>query len=77
MQWHAIAIHRLGVISMEDRPDILNGMKDKFIAEFETLQSERDKSEVNINNKACNTLKEAELELAENCPQHGLSNSIK
>ena len=74
-QRHDNALHRLGVISTEDKPDTVNGMKDKFIAEFETMQSERDEMEININNKACNTLKEAELQLAAGCPEYGLSKS--
>jgi hypothetical protein len=67
---------RLGVISTEDKLDIFNGMKDKFIAEFDKIQSERDEMEVNITKKASNTLQEAERHLAENCPQHGLSKSL-
>lgn len=74
-QCHDSALHRLGVISTEDKPDIVNGMKDKFLAEFEKMQSERDEMEININNKACNTLKEAELQLAAGCPEYGLSKS--
>ena len=49
-------------------------MKDKFIADFEKVQSERDETEVDITNKARNTLKEAEHQLAENCPQYGFIN---
>ncbi len=64
------------MISMEDKLDIFNGMKDKFIAEFEKMQSERDETEANITNKASNTLQEAECHLADNCPQHGLSKSL-
>ena len=61
------------MISMEDKPDIYNGMKDKFTAKFEQIQAERIEMEININNKASNTLKEAELQLAANCPEYGLS----
>lgn len=61
---------------MEDKLDIFNGMKDKFIADFEKMQSEREEMEVDITNKARNTLKEAEDQLAESCPQHGFSKSI-
>ena len=63
------------MISTEDKPDIINEMKDKFITEFKEMQSERDETEVNINNKARNTLKEAEFQLAANCPEYGLSKS--
>ena len=66
-------MHRLGVIAMEEKPNIFNRMKDKFMAEFEKMQSEREEVEITINNKARNTLKDAELELAANCPQYGLS----
>ena len=61
------------MISMEDKLDIFNGMKDKFLADFEKMQSERDEMEIDITNKARNTLKEAEHQLAESCPQHGFS----
>ena len=64
------------MISTEDKLNIFNGMKDKFIADFEKMQSDRDEMEVDITNKARNTLKEAEHQLAENCPQHGFSKSI-
>ena len=64
------------MISTEDKLDIFNGMKDKFIADFEKMQSDRDETEVEITNKARNTLKEAEYQLAENCPLHGFSKSI-
>ena len=63
------------MISMEDKPDICKGMKDKFMADFEKVQAERNEAEVNINNKARNTLKEAEVQLAANCPEYGLSKS--
>lgn len=68
--------YRLGVISTEEKPGIYNGMKEKFIAEFEKIQAERDEMEVNINNKASNSLKEAERELAASCPEYGLSKSM-
>ena len=64
------------MISTEDKLNIFNGMKDKFIADIEKMQSERDEMEVDITNKARNTLKEAEHQLVENCPQHGFSKSI-
>ena len=61
---------------MEDKLDIFNGMRDKFIADFEKMQSEREEMEIDITNKARNTLKEAEHQLAESCPQYGFSKSI-
>ena len=65
--------NRLGVIAMEDKDDICKEMKENFIAEFEEMRAEREETEVGINSKAQNALKESELQLAAKSPQYGLS----
>lgn len=67
---------RLGVISREDMPKICEQMKDNVMAMIEKLQAERARAEENINNKARNALKEAELQLSVNCSEHGHGNFI-
>ena len=66
-------VYRLDVITAEDKHEILEGMKDRFVADFEKMQAERNEAEININNKARNILKDEELQLAANCPEYGLS----
>lgn len=67
-----ICFSRLGVTSTDD---VCKQMRDDFIAAFENLQATRAQTEANINAKARNALKEAELQLNANCPLYGHGNS--
>ena len=69
---YQICCSRLGVTSKDD---VYKQMRDDFIAAFENLQATRAQTEANINAKACNALKEAELQLNANCPLYGHGNS--
>lgn len=66
-----ICCSRLGVTPKDD---VCKQMRDDFIAAFENLQAMRAQTEADINAKACNALKEAELQLNADCPSYGHGN---